>query len=419
MRFHVAVASVRRLRASTRLLVIGFVALAAGFTASDAAFGRGLVYSRHVRELTADHLPNLQSPVAYVVEWPSGRVILEKAPDQVRPVASLSKLMGMLVIADECHLKAGNLQEVTRKARKAAALQGGNRYSKLRVGWSYTITDLMHAAMLKSDNRALPALAEACGLDAAGLGQRMTMRAKKMGLTHTAFVEPDGLSEKNVSTAREMTKILQTALGHPLLRSIMAKSRWTITGHKGKRTERIELRNTDHLVFRDGIKAIGGKTGFTNLARYCLAAAAKLPAGHSDARAVAMVFLGAEGRDTRFGDFMRMYKWMTLPQYGKYRVAHAETIHVEAPAVAVVAPAVQAPVQVAAGAVLAEPVTQARPAALTSKDQASAVPLAVATPGAAAAPAAASASAAALPPEPAKQGWMAKIMHVIERVKGG
>jgi len=359
-----------------------------------------------------------------VTEWPSGRVILEKAPDQVRPVASLSKLMGMLVIADECHLVPGDLQEVTRKASKAAALQGGNRYSKLRVGWSYTTFDLMHAAMLKSDNRALPALAEACGLDAAGLGRRMTMRAEKMGLTHTMFVEPDGLSEKNVSTAREMTKILQAALNQPLLRSIMAKSRWTITGHKGKRTERIELRNTDHLVFRDGIKAIGGKTGFTNLARYCLAAAAKLPAGHPDAQAVAMVFLGAEGRDTRFGDFMRMYKWMTLPQYRKYRVAHAETIHVKAPAVAAVAPAAQPSAPTAPGVALAEPAVQARPAVLSAKDQAGQVPAAQLTAvpsGAGAVPAAASATPAATPPAPqdSKKGWMAKIMRVIERVKGG
>jgi D-alanyl-D-alanine endopeptidase (penicillin-binding protein 7) len=392
-------------------LVSGILTLAGAATAHS---GKNGGYGRRIRETTRDGLPNLQSPVAFIVEWPSGRVVLERDADVVRPVASLSKLMAALVIVDECRLPADKQQEVTREAREAASLTGGNRFSKLRVGWTYRVDDLLHAAMLKSDNKALPALAEACGLDAAGLGRKMTARAKAMGLTHTAFVEPDGLSEGNVSTAREMAQILKAAVANPTLTTIMAKSAWTITGHKGQRVETVKLKNTDQLVSRDVLDAAYGKTGFTNLARYCLAATAKLPAGagapNAGATSIGMVFLGAEGRNTRFGDFMRMYKWLTTPAMAKARETHGETIRLASvlnpgaePAATQAAAQAQAPM-LAAG--FPSTTTTAAPASDTGTVNAAALGSAAKT---AATPEAA----------PAPKGFFARLVGLFSGAQGG
>lgn len=286
--------------ANHRLLLQVAVVMATWSTGSHAIARRGMP------DLNKDGMPNIQSNATLVVDLGTGQVLLEKDADSVRPIASISKIVGALVIHEECVFKDDDLHEMSKANRDAA--KGGDK-TKLTTGWRYSHKDLLHAALMRSDNRALPALGEACGMDAAKLAERMTARVQRLGLKQTKFKEPNGLSPENVSTPREVMIFLKEALRVPAITEIMNTKEYTITAHKDGRSRDIKIRNTDRLLGKDVATILGGKTGYTDLARYCLAIAARTPEG----RELGMVFLGAEGKLTRFADFTRVVKWAAGP----------------------------------------------------------------------------------------------------------
>jgi D-alanyl-D-alanine carboxypeptidase len=100
---------------------------------------------------------------------------------------------------------------------------------------------------------------------------------------------------------------LKEAIKNQALTEIMAKPDYVIVARKGDRARDIKIKNTDRLLSRNIAQILGGKTGYTDIARYCLAVAARTFEG----RQLGMVFLGAEGRHTRFADFARVIKWLT------------------------------------------------------------------------------------------------------------
>jgi len=248
--------------------------------------------------------PDVKSPSVVVLSWDHGKILYERNADEVRPIASLSKMFAGLVIHDECKIDWDILHEMSPENRIAA--RGGDQ-SRLKTGWKFSVTDLMHAALMRSDNRAFPALAEACGMTPVQLGERMTSRARELGLANTIFAEPTGLSPQNVSTAHEVALMLQEVTKRPRLQAIMAKRSYWMTAHlPNGRTQRYEIRNTDRLLQSREFSVISGKTGFTNLARYCLAIAVRT-VEHGD---LGMVLMGAEGKLTRFADVRRIYQWL-------------------------------------------------------------------------------------------------------------
>jgi D-alanyl-D-alanine endopeptidase (penicillin-binding protein 7) len=288
---------------SLKIPFIGQLVLAAALAASAPASAlarRG----GGVPDFTRDGLPNVQSASALVIDVKDNSVLFERDADLVRPLASISKLVGALVIQTECNLKPDDLHEMTVANRDGA--KGGDK-SKLITGWSYSHKDLMHAALMRSDNRALPALGEACGMDTTQFGARMTERVRKLGLTKTFFKEPNGLSGENVSTAREIMIFLREVTKIPELTEILGTNEYTLVAHKNGHTREIGIHSTDRLLTKNIATIVGGKTGYTDLARYCFAVHAKT----TDGREVGMVFLGAEGRHTRFADFTRVVKWLS------------------------------------------------------------------------------------------------------------
>lgn len=248
-------------------------------------------------------LPNIRSTAALIVDFSTNEVLFEREPDTQRPIASISKLMGALVIHKYCQLKDEGMHTMTVANREAA--RGGDK-SKLVTGWSYSHLDLLRAALMKSDNRALPALGEACGLDIPTFASKMNEEARLLGLTRTSFAEPNGLSRDNVSTPREIMVLLKAVIAIPKLAAIMSTKDAVITGHRDNKTRTVTIKNTDRMLSKDVATILGGKTGYTDLARYCLAIAART----DDGRELGMVFLGAEGKLTRFADFTRAIRWL-------------------------------------------------------------------------------------------------------------
>ena len=255
--------------------------------------------------------PRVSSPSAIVVSVPVGQVLFEKDADEVRPIASLSKLMSAIVFMENCQqVDLSALHEMNYDNRLLA--KGGDK-SRLTTGWSYSNIDILKAALMRSDNRAMPALMDSCGMILQEFALHMNQKALDLGLRDTSFTEPNGLSKYNVSTAREYTKIMLEATRYPVLNEIMQTKKDRIVGWRKGRAHSIDVGNTDILLGRKGVEVIGAKTGYTDIARYCLTVMNRLV----DNSTVAMVFLGAEGKHTRFGDFSRIHKWLN-DRVGKY-----------------------------------------------------------------------------------------------------
>lgn len=255
--------------------------------------------------------PRISSASAIVISVPLGQILFEKDADEVRPIASLSKLMSAIVFMENCkHLELESLHQMTSENRLLA--KGGD-HSRLTTNWSYSHRDILKAALMRSDNRAMPALMESCGMILQEFAMHMNRKADELGLRKTSFTEPNGLSQFNVSTAREYTHILLEATRYPLLNEIMQTKKDVIVGYKDGRARKFDVGNTDILIGRKGVEVIGAKTGYTDIARYCFGVLNRLV----DNSAVAMVFLGAEGSRTRFGDFTRVHKWLT-DRVGKF-----------------------------------------------------------------------------------------------------
>jgi D-alanyl-D-alanine endopeptidase (penicillin-binding protein 7) len=164
------------------------------------------------------------------------------------------------------------------------------------------------------------ALGRAVGLSPAEHAAKMTARARAMGLHKTQFFEPTGLDYRNVSTAREAIRFLQVALKNPLVAQICRTTQYVAHGELGgntvgarKRPPRrvaVEYSSTDLLLRASKHVIHGGKTGYNDRAGYCLVVAARLQQAGTKPREVAMAFLGAEGKLTRFADFGRAAQWL-------------------------------------------------------------------------------------------------------------
>jgi len=260
---------------------------------------------RAVADLTESGKPNVQSRQAIVIDLDSNEVLWSREPDTVRPIASVSKVMAALV-AVEKGLKLDEEQTMTDEDARVA--KGGAR-SRLLAGYRVTNHELLRAALLGSDNRAVSALGRSVGLNAKAFAAAMTAKAKSLGLKKTRFGDPTGLDERNVSTAREVVTMLMASLTNETLKPIYALSGWDLTFSVGSgtkaRTGTLHYVNTNRLLRGSVQKNYGGKTGYTDPANYCFATA-----GEVEKHRIAAVFLNGEGELTRFGDFRRVAVWM-------------------------------------------------------------------------------------------------------------
>ncbi|MBN2723736.1 MAG: D-alanyl-D-alanine carboxypeptidase [Deltaproteobacteria bacterium] len=229
---------------------------------------------------------------AYVVMTLDGKVLKSRNGDSVRSIASLSKMMATLVILDEGLLlnKKTMMTDYDWKVAK-----GGCR-TRLKRNKSYTNRDLLHAAILGSDNRAIPALGRSVGLNAQVLTSKMNSKAKNMGLKHTIFKDPTGINPGNVSTAKEIVQILKAAYNNKVLSKIMSTPSYTV---KVKGLRSIIYNNTNILTRYRKYGIGAGKTGFNSKAGYCLATIVK----EKNKNPIAYVILGSTGLYRRFTDF--------------------------------------------------------------------------------------------------------------------
>ncbi|MBI4508981.1 MAG: D-alanyl-D-alanine carboxypeptidase [Deltaproteobacteria bacterium] len=252
-----------------------------------------------VAPLTKDGLPNVMAAASVVADLDTGDELFVKHPDAVRPIASVGKLFVALAVREK-GIPLEKETAVTEEDRKHAL--GGAR-SRLLVGTAYKNIDLLRAMLVASDNRACTALGRAAGMTPAELVAAMNRQAKRLGLKRTRFTDPSGLNG-NVSTPRELLVALRAVLEDEVLAEILATPSVFVSSTSHPRYG-VQYFNTNVSLRVGRFPVIGGKTGYTDEARYCLATSAKL-----NGRRVGMVFLGAEGEMTRFADFSRVAQWV-------------------------------------------------------------------------------------------------------------
>jgi D-alanyl-D-alanine endopeptidase (penicillin-binding protein 7) len=243
-------------------------------------------------------LPNVQAQGALVLDLEGGEELFSRRADEPRPIASISKLAATLTAVE----RGLDLDAHTTITRVDADVARGGARSRLLEGMTLSNRDLLHAALLGSDNRAVSALGRAVGLSARPMAEAMTEVSQRLGLRETRFVEPTGLSPRNRSTPRETIALLRAVMDHPVLGPITQQVQYDVRP-VGRRP--IHYVNTYRPAARPNTVVLGGKTGFNNAARYCLVLAARV-----GGRTLGMAFLGTEGELTRFGDVARVSDWV-------------------------------------------------------------------------------------------------------------
>lgn len=240
---------------------------------------------------------SLHSAVALAVDAASGEVLFEKNARAVLPIASISKLMTALVV-----LEAG--QPLDERLTISEADIDTEKYtrSRLRPGTVLTRDEMLHLALMASENRAANALGRHYpgGLDT--FVARMNEKARELGMESTWFVEPTGLSSRNVSSAIDLARLVRAASRYPLIREYSTAASLTVEA-AGART--VSFRNTNRLVSRDDWDIGLQKTGYISEAGNCLVMQARV-----EGRPVVLVLLDATGKLSRFGDAQRLRDWI-------------------------------------------------------------------------------------------------------------
>ncbi len=286
---------------ATVLVAITSIALAG---MGDANAKRKRRPRRHtpkkISPLTANGLPNVQSISAVVFDMDTGAEYYAKNPDAVRHIASTTKIF-VAMVARRRGIDLEHKTAITRVDRDFA--RGGAR-TRLHVHHSLKNLDLLRAMLVSSDNRAPTALGRAVGLDPKELVHEMERLRTELRLTNTKLDHPNGL-KGNTSTARDMARAFRAAMEDKVLAEVMATREVSVRTYHSKPL-RILYRNSNVAIHSGRYPVTGGKTGFTRAAGYCLLISARL-----DGRHVGMVFLGADGKLTRFADFYRVARWFS------------------------------------------------------------------------------------------------------------
>lgn len=245
----------------------------------------------------ANSVPRLKSSIALIYDQETQRPLYTKKPDEVASIASITKLMTAMVVLDA---QQDLDEEIKISVADIDTLKG--THSRLRIGMTFTRSELLKLALMASENRAASALARNYPGGNAAAVKAMNAKANVLGMQNTRFLDPTGLNSDNVSTARDLVKMVAAARDYKLIHQYTTTASHSVEGSKGRE---LRFNNTNPLV-RNASWNIGiSKTGYINEAGRCLVMEAKI-----NQRPVIIVLLDSWGKSTRIGDANRIRQWM-------------------------------------------------------------------------------------------------------------
>lgn len=252
----------------------------------------GQLYGLHE---AADPL-DLKSSVAFVIDQDTNEVLLNKNSSAVLPIASITKLMTALVVT-EANLPMDDLLSISQD--DVDTEKGSS--SRLQVGTQLTRGEMLHLALMSSENRAANALGRHFPGGAPAFVAAMNAKARLLGMADTRYVEPTGLSSRNQSSAMDLATLVKAAYRVPLIRELSTSPEHQV--FDGQR--QLQYRTTNRLVLSPDWDIGLQKTGYISEAGQCLVMQARL-AG----RKFIMVLLDSAGKYSRIGDAERIRQWL-------------------------------------------------------------------------------------------------------------
>jgi D-alanyl-D-alanine endopeptidase (penicillin-binding protein 7) len=247
---------------------------------------------------TALHLGklNVRSSSVIIVDGADSSVLYSKDAQRVVPIASITKLMTALVVLDA----AQPLDEMIELTPADRRLERSSA-SRLAIGSKLSRGDLLHLALMSSENRAAHAVARAYPGGLPACVKAMNAKARALGMKSAHFSDPTGLSSGNVSSAADLAKLVAAAAADATIRTFSTNASHTVAVGR----QLLEFRNTNSLVAKADWDIMVQKTGYTSDAGQCLVMKTVI---HE--RPVLIVLLNSFGKYTRVADARRIRKWM-------------------------------------------------------------------------------------------------------------
>ncbi|QTO20524.1 serine hydrolase [Burkholderia seminalis] len=239
----------------------------------------------------------LHSRASYVLDVDSGTPLLARNARAVRPIASISKLMTAVVARDADRPLNGVLR-VTAHDRDTIKFTG----SRLQVGSALSRRDMFHIALMSSENRAAAALSRDYPGGRAAFVNAMNREARRLGMRHTHFREPTGLSPHNVSTAEDLARLVGAAARDPLIRYFSTDTSTTVRPGDGE----LVYVNSDPLVRYRRLPIRLQKTGFINESGHGVVMRMRVKG-----RRETVVLLGAPTRAGVSSDALKIHRWLS------------------------------------------------------------------------------------------------------------
>jgi len=261
--------------------------------------------------MTRDPLA-LASNVALVMDQSSSDVLFEKNANVTLPIASITKLMTALVVVESRQ----DMQEMLEITSEDIDREK-NSSSRLRVGSRLSRANMLHIALMSSENRAASALGRHYPGGIRAFVVAMNAKAKELGMSGTHYVDSTGLSSSNVATARDLAKLVSAASHHPVLCQYSTDTKYVVEpgGHS------LQYANSNRLVNNPDWEIGLQKTGYISEAGRCLVMQANI-----NGRQIVMIFLDSKGKYSRLGDAQRIRKWLEdQPQNAARKVRAIES----------------------------------------------------------------------------------------------
>jgi D-alanyl-D-alanine endopeptidase (penicillin-binding protein 7) len=251
--------------------------------------------------------PRLKSSSVLIVDQSDSSVLYSRNSDVAAPIASITKLMTALVILDAKQPLDELIQisEADRDLPKSS-------YSRLTVGTTLTRGDLMHLALMASENRAAHALGGNYPGGMSAMVSAMNAKAAALGMTSSHFVDPTGLSSQNVASPEDLSKLVIAASKNPTIREYSTDRNYAVRVNR----HLVEFRNTDRLVANPTWNIVVQKTGYIAEAGKCLVMAAVI-----EGRSVVIVLLDSFGKYTRVADAQRIKTWMESGSNQRFQIS--------------------------------------------------------------------------------------------------
>jgi len=256
----------------------------------------GLCCSLHAGSLPTNRIPKLGSAAVLVKDLRSGELLMTKQADTAMPIASITKLMTAMVVLD-AHL------DMSERITIQEADKDTLRHSQARLpsGTQLTRGETLLVALMASENRAANALGRTFPGGTMAMVRKMNETAAALRLFDTKFEDPAGLSDGNVSSAKDLSHLLEAALRYPLICDYSTQPDAVIQSGR----KMLHFSNTNALVSNSRWHIGLSKTGYIEEAGRCLVMQTRMAQ-----RPVLLVLLNSTGKNTRLADANRIRQWM-------------------------------------------------------------------------------------------------------------